>query len=154
MGVTKMYNKIYLSPSNQPSNTYCTGNTNEKTQMEALAGKIKAILDSEYDCKTVMATLSMGIDANGRPKEAKDKGCEIYLAIHSNAGGGGRASGAVGLYHPSSATSKSLANAIVNELNAVCPIKSNRSESLQNGMLAFNGVGYGEIRSPNQYGLA
>jgi N-acetylmuramoyl-L-alanine amidase len=145
--------KIYLSPSNQPTNTYCTGNTNEKAQMEALAGKIKVILDNEYDCETVMATLSMSIDANGRPKEAKDKGCQVYIAIHSNAGGAGKASGAVGLYHPSNATSKVLATAIVNELNAVCPIKSNRSESVENGMIAFNGAGYGEIRSPSQYGL-
>jgi N-acetylmuramoyl-L-alanine amidase len=149
----RMSKKIYLSPSNQPSNTYCTGNTNEKAQMEALAGKVKAILDAEYDCETVMATLSMGIDLNGRPKEAKDKGCDTYIAIHSNAGGGGRASGTVGLYHPTSAASKALANAIINELNAVCPIKSNRSESLQNGMLAFSGAGYGEIRSPFQQGI-
>jgi N-acetylmuramoyl-L-alanine amidase len=51
--------KIYLSPSNQPYNKYCVGDTNEKTQMEALAQKIKDILDTEYECETVMATLSM-----------------------------------------------------------------------------------------------
>jgi N-acetylmuramoyl-L-alanine amidase len=89
--VAKLSKKIYLSPSNQPANIYCVGGTNEKVQMEALAGKIKAILDSEYDCETVMATLSLGIGSDGRPKEAKDKGCEIYLAIHSNAGGAGTA---------------------------------------------------------------
>jgi N-acetylmuramoyl-L-alanine amidase len=38
-------------------------------------------------------------------------------------------------------------------LNAVCPVKSNRAESVQSGMIAFNGAGYGEIRSPSQYGL-
>lgn len=55
--------KIYLSPSNQPANRYCVGNTTEKVQMEAVAGKVKAILDSEYDCETVMATLSSEINA-------------------------------------------------------------------------------------------
>lgn len=145
--------KIYLSPSNQPSNIYCIGGTNEKVQMEVLAQKIKAILDAEYDCETIMATLSLGIGYNERPKEAKDKGCSIYLAIHSNAGGGGKASGAVAFYHPSQTIGNTLATNIVKELNAICPVKSNRSNPVINGMVAFNGSGYGEIRSPYQHGL-
>lgn len=145
--------KIYLSPSNQPTNSYVVGNTNEKVQMQDVAKRIKVMLDVEYDCETVMATLSLGIGSEGRPKEAKDKGCSIYLAIHSNAGGGGKASGAVAFYHPNSAESKNLATNIVKELNAICPIKSNRSTPVANGMLPFNGQGYGEIRTPNQYGL-
>ena len=120
-------NKIYLSPSNQPANSYCVGGTNEKVQMETLAQKIKTILDAEYDCESVMATLSLGIGYNERPKEAKDKGCNIYLAIHSNAGGAGKASGAVGFYHPSQPSGKTLATNIVKELGAICPVKSNRS---------------------------
>ncbi len=145
--------KIYLSPSNQPANRYCVGNTTEKAQMEAVAQKIKEILDAGYDCQTVMATLSMGIGYNERPKEAKDKGCSIYLAIHSNAGGAGKASGAVAFYHPSQSTGKALTSAIVKELNAICPVKSNRAASVASGMNAFNGQGYGEIRSPYQRGL-
>lgn len=145
--------KIYLSPSNQPANAYVVGGTNEKVQMEGLAGKIKAILDAEYDCETVMSTLSLGIGLNERPKEARDKGCNIYLAIHSNAGGAGMASSAVGFYHPSQATGKNLATAVIKELNAVCPVKSNRSTSVASGMDAFSGQGYGEIRSPYQLGL-
>lgn len=139
--------KIYLSPSNQPANTYCVGGTNEKVQMEAVTAKVKAILDSEYDCETVMATLNMGIGLNERPLEAKNNGCSIYLAIHSNAGGAGKASGAVGFYHPGSVTSKALATAIVRELNAICPVKSNRSAAV------VNGSGYGEIRNPDKQGL-
>ena len=145
--------KLYLSPSNQPANRYCVGNTTEKAQMEAVAKKVKEILDAGYDCQTVMATLSMGIGYNERPKEAKDKGCNVYLAIHSNAGGGGKASGAVAFYHPSQSTGKALASAIVKELNAICPVKSNRATSVASGMNAFNGQGYGEIRSPYQRGL-
>lgn len=48
---------------------------------------------------------------------------------------------------------KPLAINIVKELGLICPIKSNRSTTVQNGMLAFNGSGYGEIRSPYQHGL-
>lgn len=145
--------KIYLSPSNQPNNSYCVGGTNEKAQMEAVAAKVKAILDSEYDCETVMATLNIGIGLNERALESKNKGCSVYLAIHSNAGGAGKASGAVAFYHPGNATSKALATAVVKELGAICPVKSNRSSAVVDGMRVFNGSGYGEIRNPEKQGL-
>ena len=148
-----MTKKIYLSPSNQPANKYVVGNTNEKVQMEAVAHKVKVILDQEYDCQCIMATLSKSINADGRPKEAKDKGCNIYLALHSNAGGGGKASGAIALYHPQNPSSKNLATNIVRELNSICPVKSNRASSVINGMAAFNGAGYGEVRTPSSFGL-
>ena len=145
--------KIYLSPSNQPANKYSFGNTNEKAEMEAVAKRVKLILDEEYDCETVMATLYLDIDINGRAKEAKDKGCHIYLAIHSNAGGGTNASGAVAFYHPDSLTGRFLAENTVKELNAICPITSNRSTPVESGMKAFNNIGYGEIRNPSKLGL-
>jgi N-acetylmuramoyl-L-alanine amidase len=146
--------RIYLSPSNQPANKYCVGNTNEKVEMEAIAKKIKEILDEEYNCEAVMATFYLNVDSAGRPKEAKDKGCHIYLAIHSNAGGGGKASGAVAFFHPESYNGKLLAAKVVKELNAICPIQSNRSIPVESGMKQFNGIGYGEIRNPAKIGLA
>lgn len=145
--------KIYISPSNQPNNRYVVGNTNEKIQMEDVSKRIKNILDSEYECETVMATIALGIGIDGRPKEAKNKGCGVYLAIHSNAGGGGTANGAVGFYHPNSLTGKILATSIVNELGAICPVKSNRRTSVESGMKAYNGKGYGEVRNPSRLGL-
>jgi len=148
--------KLYLSPSNQPANKYVVGNTNEKVEMEAVAAKVKAILDRDYNCETVMATLSLGIGSSERPQEAKNKGCNFYLAIHSNAAGGTppcSATGAVGFFHPDAPKSKPLMTAMVNELNAICPVKSNRSTSVASGMTQFNGSGYGEIRSPMQKGI-
>jgi len=148
--------RIYLSPSNQPTNKYCVGNTNEKAEMEALSRIVKEKLDRDYDCETVMATLSLGIGLNERPKEAADKKCDFYLAIHSNAAGlvtQNYATGASAFYHPNHAKSKELATALVKELNAVCPVKSNRSSPVNNGMLAFEGAGYGEVRSPMQKGV-
>ena len=147
--------KIYLSPSNQPYNLYCVGDTNEKAQMEALAQKIKDILDAEYECETVMATLSMGIRFDERPKEAKDKGCDIYLAIHSNARSEGcteTVAGAVCFYHPEQPLGRALAANISKELNAICPVKSTLKNSVESGMNAFGGHGYGEIRSPYLHG--
>lgn len=145
--------KIYLSPSRQPGNLYATGNTNEEKEMVKLSKRIKNILDEEYFCETHLATLSLDIGAEGRPKEAKEKNCDIYLAIHSNAGGKGKASGAVALYHPKRPDSKLLAEYLVMELNSICPIKSNRSEDLVDGMAAFQGKGYGEIRVPAKLGM-
>jgi N-acetylmuramoyl-L-alanine amidase len=145
--------KIYLSPSDQPDNVYAAGGTNEKAQMEAVAGSIKNILDTEYACETVMAAFSLGIGIDGRPREAKDKGCHVYLAVHSNAGGGGRACGAVAYYHPGSLPGQILATKIVDELGAICPVASNRSTPVESGMKAFNGQGFGEIRNPASLGL-
>jgi len=106
--------KIYLSPSNQPNNKYIVGDTNEKAEMETVAKIIKSILDSEYECETVLATLALGIDLDERSAEAKSNGCDIYLAIHSNAGVNNTASGAVAFYHPESTIGKLLATNIVN----------------------------------------
>lgn len=142
--------KIYLSPSNQPLNRYCVANTNEKVQMEAVAQKIKAILDTEYECVAIMATPNS--DINARAVEAKNNGCNAYLAIHSNAGCS-TASGAIAMYHPNNSVSKTFAINIVAELNAVCPIKSNRSSPIVNGMSAFDGQGYGEVRMPTNNGM-
>jgi len=147
--------KLYISPSNQPSNKYIVGNTNEKAEMEAVAAKVKAILDKDFDCEAIMATLTMGINSNERPQEAKNKGCQYYIAIHSNAAGvsPSTASGAVAFYHPDSAESKKIGAAAVRELNEVCQIPPNRASQAVSGMTQFNGSGYGEVRSPMQKGV-
>ncbi len=148
--------KLYLSPSNQPHNAYYGVATNEKEQMEKVAHKVKALLEGGYDVEVVMATLSLGINKSERPTECKNKGCDFYLAIHSNAAGKTppcTATGAVCFYHPQAAIAKTLATALVKELNAIAPVKSNRSSSVKSGMEAFNGSGYGEIRSPMQLGV-
>ena len=145
--------KVYLSPSKQPHNIYATGNTNEEKEMVEVSRLLKLILEKDYGIDTVLADLSLDIGRNGRPKEAKDKGCSIYLAIHSNAGGAGKAKGAVALFHPGSKDSKSLGKILVEELNGICPYGSNRSEPLVDGMKAFQGKGFGEIRTPYEYGI-
>lgn len=145
--------RLYLSPSNQPHNVYTGVKTTEKAEMEAVAKRVKTILDNQYEMETVMATLDLGISKSERPAESKNKGCDFYLAIHSNAGGAGSAAGAVGFYHPDGKNAKTLATALVKELDSICPVKSNRSSSVVNGMNAFGGQGYGEIRSPMQFGI-
>lgn len=145
--------KIYLSPSNQPANRYAVGNTNEKVEMEAVAKNIKDILDEKYDCEAVLATIPLSINIDGRPSEAKEKGCDFYFAIHSNAGGAGKASGATAFFQKDFDESKDLARNIVRELNNICPIQSNRYSPLIDGMTPYKGKGLAEIRNPLRLGI-
>lgn len=131
-----------------------TGGTNEKVQMEAVAAIVQNLMGA-YNVSTFMANLNLGIDKIARPTEAQNNNCDFYLAIHSNATGTiNYAVGTVAFYHPNSVKSKELAENLVKEINAICPHTSNRSETVINGMLAFNGQGYGEIRSPMQLGIS
>jgi len=145
--------RIYLSPSKQPGNYYASGNTNEQKEMEDVAKTIKKILDEEYECESILATLTLELGSEGRAKEAKEKACDIYMAIHSNAGGNGKAFGAVAFYHKAKKESRILAEHLVRELNACCPHPTNRSKDVIDGMEAFEGKGYGEIRIPAMLGM-
>ena len=142
--------RIYLSPSNQPANLYAVGNTNEKVQLEAIMALVQDRLKA-YQVETVMATLSYTI--NQRDDEAMAQGCTDYLAGHTNAGGGGTGQGAVAFYHPDHPETKALAEALVAELNAICPYKENRLNQVPNGMAPYNGYGLGEIREPAKKGI-
>ena len=144
--------KLYLSPSNQPANRYAVGNTTEKEQMEALSKLVQDKLNV-YDVETIMASLNLSIAKSERPTEAKKKGADFYFAIHSNAGGGGTARGAVAFYHPESAISKTLADNLIVELNKITPHGENRNSQVVNGMTAINGKSMGEIRSPMELGI-
>ena len=144
--------KIYLSPSNQPRNLYAVDGTNEKVQMEELARIVQSKM-SLYNVNTMMATLSMNIGKLGRTTEAKNAGCDFYEAYHTNAGGGGSGRGCVVLYNPKFPMAKLFAENMVAELNAITPHGENRGQQVVNGMLAFDGLGYGEIRSPGQFNI-
>ncbi len=139
--------KIYLSPSNQASNLYSGVKTNEKTEMEKLALEVREVLKG-YDCEVLIADTGLSINPGGRSAEASRAGCRLYLALHSNAGGGGRASGTVAFYHPGSSISREVAEAMVRELDMSCPIPSNRAQPVVNGMEPFGGYGLAEIRNP------
>lgn len=140
--------KIYLSPSNQLQNTYVVGNTTEKVQMEKVAARVKEIIAARYNAEVMMATLSMGIGLSQRPTEAKSKGADLYLAIHSNASEDHKATGTVAYFNPKEKLTESLAEHLVSELNFACPIKSNRINAVSSGMVPFDGKDLGEIRSP------
>lgn len=142
---------IYISPANHPKK-YCIKGYNEKQQMELLAPLLKAELENKYIGAAVhLPTIfNKNQQYTGRPEEARDLGCGVYVALHSNAGGG---KGACLFYHPSFALSKEMALSIVTELNHICPIKSNRAK--QPTIYAWNkgAFNFGELRVPAKYGI-
>ncbi len=141
--------KIYLSPSNQMDNKYVVGSTTECLQMEELARLLMTRLVG-YDCAVKIADRNTTISYNGRPAEAKKFGANIYLALHSNAGG---SNGAEAYYHANMPNTKKLAETLVVVMAKICPIKSKRAQPVKDGMTAFNGAGYGEIRDPAACGV-
>ena len=132
---------IYLSPSNQTWNRYAFGNTNESEQMRKVAEVVNQELQ-RYQCDVVVASQALGIEERGA--EANRMGADVYLAIHSNAGGG---HGTEAFYAPDKAGSKEFAQSVYDTVAALTP---SPDRGLKNGMAAFNGVGYAEIRVPQR----
>lgn len=75
---------IYISPSNQFSNRYAAGNTNEGDQMYRIGEALQKIL-LEKGYRVYLATRTSSID--DRPNEAAAMGADLYIPIHSNSGG-------------------------------------------------------------------
>lgn len=148
--------KIYLSPANHHK-LYANGET-EKRQMEKVAARIKELLESEYEdvCAYLPTVFAKNQQYDGRPQEASLLHIDYYVALHTNASGvsatGGKATGACGFYHPSYTASKKLATVLVEKLNAICPIKSNRAAK---PAIYAQGkhVNFGELREPAQLGI-
>lgn len=141
---------IYLSPANH-NNLWVDGVTTEKKYCEKIANKIKTINSNVY-----VASVFKNGDYTGRPEEARDKGCDTYIAIHTNAYEYGvKTTGCVAFYHPDNIKSKELAEKLVEAMNGICPIESNRAKSVLDGISESNypDVGLGEIREPHKLGM-
>lgn len=145
---------IYLSPSRQPHNEYAVGDTNEMEQMEALSDVVSKILSDEYGFKVFTAPSYMRIIKSGRPSDALNKNCDVYLAIHSNATATGeKCSGAEAYYYAACEQSKLLAENIVYELNSASDYPPVNSAGTVSAMECFDNFGYGEVRDPSDLGM-
>lgn len=135
--------KIFISPSNQPANMYNGVRISEKENCEAIATLVKTEMD-KYEVTSRLATFHAWY--GNRPSEAQTFGAELYICIHTNAGGGGNGSGAVVFYN--NARTQAIAMKLVDALNSISPVKSNRSASIENkvGWLA-------EMTIPNKNGM-
>lgn len=142
--------KIYVSPANHYKGYIIKGRT-EKEEMEKLALLFVAELE-KYDGIVPVLTSVFDDDEQytGRPEEARDKDCDIYVALHSNSGGG---KGACLFYHPAYELSKKLALELVRELNSICPIVSNRAKQPAIYPWGLDKWNFGELRVPARYGI-
>ena len=79
-----MAKKIYLSPSEQTSNIYAYGNTNEKVQCcKISAATAEALKRNGFDVINATAP-----KLSTRCKEADNWGADLYVPIHTNAHNG------------------------------------------------------------------
>lgn len=77
-----MAKKIYLSPSNQYSNTYATGNTNEKAQCDKIASATATALKR---CGFEVKVGKSGDTMQNRCVESDNFKADIHMPIHTNA---------------------------------------------------------------------
>lgn len=111
----------YLSPSNQGANMGVDSYGSERDQMYALALEITPHLD-RAGVSFVVPEKTASLAA--RVRQSNEIGACFHLALHSNAGGNGKAFGPVGLYY--SEAGKAFCEKLVESLLALGQ-KSNRS---------------------------
>ena len=119
-----MHNIWYLSPSNQGGNIGINGYGNERDQMYRLVYEITPHLDR---AGVSFRVPGKEVKVADRCKESNALGTVFHLALHSNAGGAGKAWGPVGLYY--SEEGKAFCQKLVDGLLAIGQ-KSNRSYHL------------------------
>ncbi len=144
---------IYISPSKQPDNKFAYGNTTEQAQMYRVGKALKKILEEEYYCMTYIPPTSLHLGLKNRAYDAYIREADVYLAIHSNAISSKAVYGAIGYYSPSCNQGKVLSQNIVSEMKKISIKKPTVKNQLREGMSAFGGTGYGEVRDPTYYGM-
>ena len=121
-----MGNIWYLSPSNQAGNIGVNGYGSEKEQMNLLLDEIIPHLDrAGVSFHRADADLSI----QRRAAESNEMNACFHLALHSNAGGNGKARGPIAFYN--SSKSKELAQKLVAALLALGQ-QNNRAQNVQN----------------------
>lgn len=114
----------YISPSNQAANIGVDGYGTEKDQMNLLVGEITPHLD-RAGVSFVVADRDSTLQT--RVAESNKLGAVFHLALHSNAGGNGKAWGPVALYY--SDAGKAFGQKLVTALLALGQ-QNNRSSNL------------------------
>lgn len=109
--------RIYLSPSTQEHNAY-VGGSNEEAQMRDVVTLAAAFLRGAGHTVKVGGTVS----AKANALEANGWGCDWYLAVHSDAGGG---DGTTAFHHSTSRKGKLLAQAVYDSVRVVSPGSDN-----------------------------
>lgn len=115
--------KIYLSPSNQYSNYYATGNTTEMEQCDKIAEKTAEYLE---DMGFAVMVGQSGDTMDNRCAESDDFGADMHIPIHTNALDGTYTGGThVYVY---SEDEETIANYFYEELGSISPGDDDRIE--------------------------
>ena len=118
--VTVTKAKIYLSPSDQNSNTYVTGNTNEMEQCYKIASAAKAAL--ERNGFSVKMPSKKGQTMKDNVKESNSWGADIHIPIHTN-GAYGNTLGTMIMVCRNKGEANKIANAILDSVGPITPGK-------------------------------
>ena len=112
--------KIYLSPSDQLSNPYAYGGTNEARQCRKIAAACKTALERNgFEVKTSFADGSNAMYE--RVRESNAWGADVHVCIHTNAGGG---RGCVVFVASKSSERMKYAQPIFDAIDAITPYRS------------------------------
>lgn len=115
----------YLSPSNQSANIGVDGYGSEKEQMNLLVDEIVPHLDR---AGVSFHVGDSDITIQERARESNHMNARFHLALHSNAGGNGKACGPVAYYY--SDAGKAFGEMVVDNLLALGQ-KNNRAENVK-----------------------
>lgn len=119
-----MHTIWYLSPSNQKANLGVGNYGNERDQMYLLTGEITEHLDrAGVSFHVPERTMALA----DRCRESNDMQAKFHFALHSNAGGEGKARGPVAFYYSSGG--KALCEKLVQALLALGQ-ENNRSSNV------------------------
>lgn len=127
-----MAKRIYLSPSNQFSNTYATGNTNEMAQCDKIASATATALER---CGFEVKVGKSGDNMQNRCNESDSFNADIHMPIHTNAYNG-QVTGGTRIFCLNS-NGRNACQAILNELGKISPGTAD-SISYQTGLYEIN----------------
>jgi N-acetylmuramoyl-L-alanine amidase len=113
-----MAKRIYLSPSNQRSNTYATGGTNEMVQCDKIA---KATATALERCGFEVMVGKSGSLMQERCRESDAFKADIHMPIHTNACNGKVTGGTRIFCYSSSEKNMAPSKAILKTLGAISP---------------------------------
>lgn len=111
-----MAKKIYLSPSNQRSNSYATGGTNEMAQCDKIAAAAATALKR---CGFDVKVGKSGDTMQNRCSESDSFGADIHMPIHTNAYNG-KVTGGTRIFCLNS-NGKSACDKVLKYLGAISP---------------------------------
>ena len=111
-----MSEKIYISPSSQPENTYAVGNTNEQEQCR----KIGAALEKELDRCGFNAKAGLSGTMYTRVADSNKMDADLHMPIHTNACDGKVAGLRIFVYKRGGEAEK-IAQAIMDSLAPITP---------------------------------